>query len=64
MPFRFIVIKQINTLKFSNSLRNVLSFENRWVYWIEGIGSVIGLLYSSELSPKGQKRKGNPDSTG
>jgi hypothetical protein len=47
-PLHFIIVKQIDTLKINNSLRKVYSFDPiQWVYWIEGIGSVKGLLFTS-----------------
>ncbi|MBN1925042.1 MAG: T9SS type A sorting domain-containing protein [Prolixibacteraceae bacterium] len=44
----YLVVKQIDTILINNTLRKVYSFDPiYWVYWIEGIGSVKGLLFTS-----------------
>lgn len=47
-PYSYIVVADIDTIKYKNSLRKVFSFKPiPWVYWIEGIGNVKGLLFTS-----------------
>jgi hypothetical protein len=47
-PFKFIVVKAIDTIQIYNSKRKIFSFlKPPWVYWIEGIGNVKGLLFTS-----------------
>ncbi|WP_167604972.1 T9SS type A sorting domain-containing protein [Maribellus sediminis] len=47
-PLEFLTVKSIDTIKIYNSMRKVYSFEQiPWVYWIEGIGNVKGLIFTS-----------------
>lgn len=47
-PLEYIVVKDIDTIFVNESLRKVYSFNPvSWVYWIEGIGNVKGLLFTS-----------------
>jgi hypothetical protein len=48
LEYHYIVVKDIDTIRINNSLRKVYRFDPvRWVYWIEGIGNVKGLLFTS-----------------
>jgi hypothetical protein len=43
-----LVVKQIDSIIVNNTVRKVYSFETpSWVYWIEGIGNVKGLIFPS-----------------
>jgi len=47
-PMEYLVAKAIDTIQIYNSRRKVFSFlEPFWVYWIEGIGNVKGLIFTS-----------------
>jgi hypothetical protein len=44
----YLVVKKIDSLIINNTVRKVYSFDPiPWVYWIEGIGNVKGLLFTS-----------------
>ena len=42
-----LVVTDIDTLLINNTTRKVFSFDIPWIHWIEGIGSVKGLLFPS-----------------
>lgn len=47
-PFKNLVVKEIDTIQINNSKRKIFSFLRPfWVYWIEGIGNVKGLTFTS-----------------
>lgn len=47
-PLRYITVKSIDTININNSLRKVYGFDPiSWVFWIEGIGNVKGLIFTS-----------------
>lgn len=44
----YLVVTEIDTLRINNSTRKIFHFEPIWwVQWIEGIGSLKGLLFTS-----------------
>jgi hypothetical protein len=48
----YSVVKSIDTLNILGKPRRVYSFQDFfWVSWIEGIGNVAGLLFSSDVLP-------------
>jgi hypothetical protein len=47
LEYEFVVVEQIDTISYKNSLRKVFSFNIPWVYWIEGIGNTKGLIFTS-----------------
>ena len=52
----FIILTSIDTILIGNSYRKQYKFNNRMVKWIEGIGNLRGLLFSS-----GGLKLGGPD---
>lgn len=47
-PLEYLVVKDIDTILVDEILRKVYSFNSvPWVFWIEGIGNVKGLLFTS-----------------
>lgn len=48
VPDEFLVVSDIDTINAGNSYRKMFHFEPIWwVKWIEGIGSIKGLLFTS-----------------
>jgi len=48
----YLVVKEIDTIQIGNTLRRVYQFLNiSWVKWIEGIGNIKGLLFTSGALP-------------
>jgi len=48
LEYMYLIVKQIDTIKIDSSLRKVYSFyPYSWVYWIDGVGSVKGLIFTS-----------------
>lgn len=50
-PNRYLIVTNIDTIQIGNTLRKIISFQHTWVKWIEGIGSVKGLLFNSGALP-------------
>jgi hypothetical protein len=42
-----LVVIDVDTLLINNSKRKVFNFDIPWTHWIEGIGSVTGLIFPS-----------------
>lgn len=42
-----LVVKNIDTISINHTTRKVLGFDIPWTHWIEGIGSVQGLIFTS-----------------
>jgi len=55
--FNCLIVESIDTISIGNTLRKRISFETSYTKWIEGIGSVQGLLFEGEpITTKGQPR--------
>ncbi|MDD4673936.1 MAG: T9SS type A sorting domain-containing protein [Bacteroidales bacterium] len=53
--FYCLIVESIDTISIGNKLRKQISFEGSYAKWIEGIGSVQGLLFAGErIATKGQ----------
>jgi len=53
--FYCLIVESIDTISIGNTLRKRISFESSITKWIEGIGSVQGLLFAGEpIATKGQ----------
>ena len=46
-PCDYLIVKRIDTILINNSTRKIFSFDIPWSHWIEGIGNVKGLIFTS-----------------
>jgi len=50
--YDWLVVSSIDTIQIGDNLRRRINFQNRfWLKWIEGIGSIRGLLFTSGALP-------------
>lgn len=50
--FDWLIVQKIDTMAIGNTYRKIFHFENIWwVKWIEGIGNIKGLLFTSDALP-------------
>ncbi len=55
IPLDYLIVKRIDTILINGSKRKMLSFDPvSWVFWIEGVGNVKGLIFTSgDIPPNG-----------
>lgn len=57
--FGKLIVEDIDTIQIENTLRKKFYFNYFWVEWIEGIGSLRGLLFAASDIPTGSSYPNN-----